>query len=73
MLVPSLYVTTKDEKNRDHHYRLPVTETVPEGHEITAVRPAGRFSFNQNLSGETVQRLLTLKRQLEGVKVRRNK
>lgn len=54
MLVSSLYVTTKDEKNHEHHYRLPVTETVPEGHEITNVRPAGKFRFSSVLSPESL-------------------
>lgn len=69
----TLYVTTTDEKNRTHNYRLPVTDSVPEGHEITGVRKAGEFQFGQNLTPETVANLWTFKRQLEGVKVRRTK
>jgi len=50
MLTNSLYVNTKDEKGTTHAYRLPVTDTVPEGHEITGVRKAGVFTLAQVLT-----------------------
>lgn len=53
----TLYVTTVDEKQHTHNYRLPVTETVPEGQEITAVRPAGNFRFSSVLSPESLANL----------------
>jgi hypothetical protein len=46
----SFYVSTLDEKKHAHHYRFAVNETVPEGEEITAVRPAGRFRLSSVLS-----------------------
>lgn len=57
--IPSLYVTTQDESNKSHTYRLPVTDTVPEGEEITAVRPAGLFRFSSVLSPESLANLRT--------------
>lgn len=46
----TLYVTTRDEQNDTHTYRLPLTDTVPDGHEIVNVRPAGQFRFSSLLS-----------------------
>lgn len=57
MLTNSLYVTTKDEKGHGHNYRLPVTETVPEGHEITGVRVAGTVRFRELLSPADQEKL----------------
>jgi hypothetical protein len=57
---PQLYVTTSDEKNKSHTFRLPVTETVPEGHEITMVRPAGVNRFSSLLSPESLANLRTV-------------
>lgn len=54
----TLYVTTVDDDKHTHNYRLPVTETVPEGHEITDVRPAGLFRLSAILSDENRKRLL---------------
>lgn len=51
------YVTTSDEKNRTHNFRLPVTDTVPAGHEITGYRPAGNFRFSSVLSPESLANL----------------
>jgi len=61
MHTPSLYITTADEKNHSHHYRLPVTDTVPEGHEITGVRPAGLFRLSSVLSPESLKLLKAIK------------
>lgn len=58
---PSLYVTTQDENCKAHTYRLPVTETVPAGQEITAVRPAGLFRFSSVLSPESLANLKTVR------------
>lgn len=56
-MLKTLYVTTVDEKNSTHNYRLPVTETVPEGQDIVAVRPAGNFRFSSLLSPESLASL----------------
>lgn len=61
MLVHSFYITTQDEKHNSHQYRLPVTETVPEGHEITDVKPAGLFRFSSSLSPESLANLKTVR------------
>lgn len=55
----TLYVTTLDNDNHTHNYRLPVTDTVPEGHEITGVRPAGEFRLSAILSDDNRKRLLS--------------
>jgi hypothetical protein len=52
--IPSLYVTTEDNKQHSHTYRLSVTDTVPDGHEITNVRPAGVNRFSSLLSPESL-------------------
>jgi hypothetical protein len=56
MLVSSLYVTTResDKPNHEHHFRLPVTDIVPEGQEIVNVRPAGKFRLSSLLSPESL-------------------
>jgi hypothetical protein len=51
--IASLYVTTEDKTSKSHTYRLPVTDTVPDGEEITAVRPAGLFRLSSVLSPES--------------------
>lgn len=58
-LVPTLYVTTHDDKGTAHTFKLPVTETVPEGHEIVQVRQAQVARLSSILSPESVRNLLT--------------
>jgi hypothetical protein len=53
----SLYINTEDLDGHAHAYRLPVTDTIPEGHEITSVRPAGLFPVTALLSPEGVATL----------------
>jgi len=62
MLIPQLYVSTVDDKNTGHQFRMPVTDTVPDGHEITAVRPAGQFRLSSLLSADSLATLKTVGR-----------
>lgn len=39
------YLSTKDKKHHDHHYKLPAGEAAPDGHEITDLRVAGQVSI----------------------------
>jgi len=43
----SFYVTTTelDHPEREHNYRLPQGETIPEDQKIKTQRPAGEFKF----------------------------
>lgn len=63
MLVPSFYVTATetDKPSHEHHYRLPVSETVPEGQEIVSLRPAGQFRFSSLLSPESLAALKSVR------------
>jgi hypothetical protein len=60
----SLYVSTQDDKGHGHRYRLPLTETVPDGHEIIDVRPAGQFRFTQTVSQKSFTELLNFRKSL---------
>jgi len=48
------YVTTQDNDGREHSYKLPETDTVPDGHEITNLRPAGQFRLSSLLSPQSL-------------------
>jgi hypothetical protein len=58
----TLYVNTEDLNGKAHAYRLPLTDTVPEGHEITSVRPAGLFPVTAILSPDSVLALNTYRK-----------
>lgn len=60
---PSLYVTTQETEHPEirHTFRLPVTDTVPDGQEIVSVRPAGQFRFSSVLSPESLSVLKTVR------------
>lgn len=45
MLVQSFYVTTIDEKNHEHNYRLPQGESLPEDQTLKTQRKAGEFKL----------------------------
>jgi hypothetical protein len=45
MLVQSFYVTTVDDKNHEHNYRLPQGETLPEDQYLKTQRKAGEFKL----------------------------
>lgn len=57
----TLYVTTRDEKSHEHFYRLPLTDTVPDGHEIVNVRPAGQFRLSSLLSPESLSAIKSVR------------
>ncbi len=57
MLKTEFYVTTSDEKNRTHNYRLPNSEPVPDGHEVTNVVVASRYTLASLLSPATKRSL----------------
>lgn len=56
----TLYINTVDSDNHAHAYRLPLTDTIPEGHEITSVRPAGQFPVTALLSADSLAALATV-------------
>jgi len=47
MLVQSFYVTTTeiDHPNREHNFRLPQGESLPEDHRLKTQRKAGEFKL----------------------------
>jgi hypothetical protein len=63
MLRPSFYVTTQEIEHpeREHNYRLPQGETLPEDHRLKSQKKAGEFKFAQVLSPESLHNLLTVK------------
>ena len=52
MLDNTFYVTTTEVEhpNREHNFRLPQGESLPEDHRLKSQRKAGEFKFGENLS-----------------------
>lgn len=54
----AVYATTRDEKGREHQYKItPATESIPDGHTLTAARPAETVRFSSMLSRQSLDNL----------------
>jgi hypothetical protein len=51
------YLSTVDRKKHQHHYKLPAGDAVPDGEELTDLRPAGIVTLMDQLPEETLAEL----------------
>lgn len=61
-MLNTFYVTTQEIEHpeREHSYRLPAGENLPEGHRMKTQRKAGEFKFADSLAPSTVTALAQL-------------
>lgn len=57
----TFYVTTVEDNGREHNFRLPQGDTIPENQVLKSQRPAGLFRFSTILSAENLAILNSIK------------